>query len=105
MQIPETGLSEKNFICGGISKCVSVLLAYPLTTVRTRIQQDQFFDNRTEAKYRSVMDIGRRLVREEGVRGFYKGLGANMAKGIPQRGVYFYFYEWIKQAFVDPSTD
>ena len=62
MQIPETQFSEKNFICGSVSKCVAVLLTYPFTTVRTRIQQNQFFGNRKEAKYSSVMDITKRLV-------------------------------------------
>lgn len=31
------------------------------------------------------------------MRGFYKGLGANILKGIPQKGIYFYFYELIKE--------
>jgi hypothetical protein len=33
---------EKNFICGGIAKVGNVLFAYPFTTVRTRIQQNQY---------------------------------------------------------------
>ena len=104
MRIPETQFSEKNFICGSISKCVAVLLTYPFTTVRTRIQQNQFFGNRKEAKYSSVMNITKRLVSEEGIGGFYKGLMANMMKGIPQRGIYFYFYEWLKHIWVDRSS-
>ena len=37
-----------------------------------------------------------RTVREEGITGFYKGVGINLARGIPQRGIYFYFYEIFK---------
>lgn len=33
-----------------------------------------------------------RMLREEGVRGFYKGLWANLIRGIPQKGIYFYAY-------------
>lgn len=47
LAIPQTRFSEKNFFCGGISKLISVLITYPITTVRTRIQQNQFFNERT----------------------------------------------------------
>jgi len=38
-----------------------------------------------------------RLYRDEGFTGFYKGIVPNLLKGIPQRGIYFYFYELFKQ--------
>lgn len=38
------------------------------------------------------------MVKEEGVLGFYKGMVANLMKGIPQRALYFYFYELFKRA-------
>ena len=47
-KIPETPLAEKNFICGGLSKVLSGLFLYPLTTVRTRIQQNQFIHSNHE---------------------------------------------------------
>jgi hypothetical protein len=42
LNIPESQLEEKHFICGSISKLTSVLLSYPITTLRTRLQQNQF---------------------------------------------------------------
>lgn len=98
--IPETPLSEKAFVCGSISKMISVLVTYPLTTIRTRIQQDQFFNNRVEAKYSSVLDIVMKMAKNEGIYGFYKGLIPNLMKGIPQRGIYFYSYELLKGLLV-----
>lgn len=74
----------------------AVLITYPLTTVRTRIQQNQYFNNRSEAKYHSLTEITVRLVKDEGVKGFYKGIVPNLLKGIPQRGIYFYCYELLK---------
>jgi hypothetical protein len=35
------------------------------------------------------------------MKGFYKGLWANIIKGIPQKGIYFYFYELIKEKVFD----
>jgi hypothetical protein len=40
--IPQTSYSEKHFLCGSLSKMVSVFMSYPITTIRTRIQQNQF---------------------------------------------------------------
>ena len=95
--IPETPLAEKSFICGGLSKILSGLLLYPLTTVRTRIQQNQFILNSHDEKYKGIIQIINRTLKQEGIRGFYKGLAPNILKGIPQRGIYFYCYELIKQ--------
>jgi len=32
------------------------------------------------------------------MKGFYKGMWANLIKGVPQRALYFYFYELFKRA-------
>lgn len=104
MGIPQSKFEEKNFICGSISKLTSVIVTYPITTVRTRIQQNQYIKDRMEAKYRSSSQIVLQLTREEGLRGFYKGLAANMMKGIPQRGIYFYFYELFKGSLIKQTS-
>ena len=44
-----------------------------------------------------------RTVREEGIRGFYKGISANLMRGISQKGIYFYFYEMFKEVLF-PKT-
>jgi hypothetical protein len=64
LDLPQTVMEEKSFICGGGSKIWSILLSYPITTVRTRIQQNQFFNNRNNAKYYSVIDVSSRMIRE-----------------------------------------
>lgn len=92
LQIPESRYSEKNFICGSLSKFFAVLLTYPLTTIRTRLQQNQFYNNRSSAKYTNAKVVAITLMKGEGFTGFYKGLLPNLMKGIPQRGIYFYFY-------------
>lgn len=63
-----------------------------MTTIRTRIQQNQYFNNRNDAKYHNTLEIMGRILREEGAKGFYKGLSANLIRGIPQKGIYFYVY-------------
>lgn len=94
--LPESPLGEKPFVCGALSKIFSVFLSYPITTLRTRIQQSQFATCTSSQKYKSLRDLAGKTWREEGVRGLYKGMSANLLKGISQKGIYFYFYEIFK---------
>ncbi len=96
LEIPESGLEEKHFFCGSISKVFSVLLSYPITTLRTRIQQNQFVGDRSSQKYSGIADLALRTVKDEGITGFYKGISANLMRGVSQKGIYFYFYEIFK---------
>lgn len=61
--LPQSALEEKTFICGSISKVWAVMVTYPITTVRTRIQQNQFFNNRNDAKYHNILEIMGRMFR------------------------------------------
>ncbi len=96
LNIPTSPLDEKHFVCGSLSKIFSVLLSYPITTMRTRIQQNQFVGEEGRAKYSGVGELFLRTAKEEGLRGFYKGITANLMRGVCQKGIYFYFYEIFK---------
>ena len=72
LQIPQTKMAEKNFICGSISKLISVLITYPITTIRTRIQQNQFINEHSNEKYRGLKDITLKLMYDEGIKGFIR---------------------------------
>ena len=70
---------------------------YPLTTVRTRYQQNQFLAEEVNPKYSNTLNIVSRMIKEEGIAGFYKGFYVNLVKGFLQRGIYFYCYELAKK--------
>ena len=86
-----SAFGEKNFIAGGASKILTTFITYPFTTIRTRIQQNQYY-HRKEAKYKNIRDVTLKIMKQEGVTGFYKGISPNLMRGIPQRSIYFYFY-------------
>jgi hypothetical protein len=65
--------------------------------VRTRVQQNQYVEPGHGPKYNSAFQVIRKIWKEEGIKGYYKGIWANMMKGLPQRGLYFYFYELFKK--------
>ena len=104
LNIPVSCLDEKHFLCGSLSKVFSVMMSYPITTMRTRIQQNQYVGENHEAKYNGVGDLFLRTMKEEGVKGFYKGISANLMRGVGQKGLYFYFYEIFKTLFFPKNT-
>jgi hypothetical protein len=64
LKVPESVLGEKHFICGSLSKIFSILLSYPITTLRTRVQQNQYVHCSTDQKYKNLRDVAGRTWRE-----------------------------------------
>ena len=75
---------------GGLSKALAVLATYPLQVARARLQLK--VDPGKEA-YRSATDVARRVWREEGVRGFYRGVLVNICRVAPMGAITFLIYE------------
>ena len=86
-----------------ISKMMVSSIFYPITTVRTRIQQNQFysFDQNCELnneKYKNIRDVTIKIIKNEGFTGYYKGFLVNAIKSLPSKGAFFFFYEIFKDA-------
>jgi hypothetical protein len=55
-------------------------------------------------KYNNALEVTSRAIREEGIGGLYKGVTANMMRGVSQKGIYFYFYEIFKEMMFAKQT-
>ena len=95
----------KPSINGVFSKMCTSILLYPLTTIRTRIQQNQFINGdplaaskfiKENSKYKNVFDIAEKIYKFEGIRGFYKGIVPSLIRSTPSNAVFFFFYELFK---------
>ncbi|KAL4919548.1 mitochondrial carrier domain-containing protein [Aspergillus aurantiobrunneus] len=80
---------------GALSGGVSASVVYPLNVLRTRMQAQGTVLHPTT--YNGVMDVARKTVQSEGVRGFYKGLTPNLLKVAPAVSISYVVYENSKR--------
>lgn len=85
----------KPSINGFTSKILTSLILYPLSVVRTRIQQNQFYLD-PDSKYKNIRDVIVKLYNLEGVKGFYKGIVPSLLRSAPSNALFFSFYELFK---------
>eukprot|EP01129_Flabellula_baltica_P001822 TRINITY_DN1172_c0_g1_i1.p1 TRINITY_DN1172_c0_g1~~TRINITY_DN1172_c0_g1_i1.p1 ORF type:complete len:300 (-),score=57.16 TRINITY_DN1172_c0_g1_i1:785-1684(-) len=56
-----------------------------------------------EKKYKGILNSLKMIFREEGLRGFYKGNGANVVRVIPVYALKFAFNDWFKDIVCRPG--
>lgn len=98
----EKGVSTLgNLVCGGLASCLAVSVTYP-TDVMRRKRQAQVIMNETRGL--SYLELLKTTYRNEGARGFYKGLGATYYKVIPSSALAFAINEALKKSIQKFST-
>ncbi|PIN04735.1 putative mitochondrial carrier protein [Handroanthus impetiginosus] len=76
--------------CGTVSGALGATCVYPLQVVRTRMQ--------AQRTYNSMSDVFLRTYKNEGFRGFYKGLFPNLLKVVPAASITYLVYEAMKKS-------
>lgn len=84
-------------IIGMVSRLNASLILHPLTTIRTRYQQRQFLEGVEGQKYLNVRDVVEKTWKNEGFRGFYKGVVPMTLRSMPSQGLFFLAYENSKR--------
>ncbi|KAE9601351.1 putative mitochondrial carrier protein [Lupinus albus] len=80
--------------CGTISGAVGATCVYPLQVIRTRLQAQPC--NSSNA-YKGMSDVFWKTLKDEGFRGFYKGLIPNLLKVVPAASITYMVYENMKK--------
>lgn len=91
-------------LISGLSKTFAGCITYPYQVLRTRLQLQAY--NADAAKrnaaarnvYRGVWDATKQIWTQEGLSGFYKGLGPSLVRVLPSTWVVFLVYENTKAA-------
>ena len=96
LRLPTNGQQSNQTytLISGASKLFALVVTYPYQVVRSRIQ-----NNATAHLYPSIPACVARTWREEGARGFYRGLGTNLVRVLPGTCVTFVVYENLAWLF------
>lgn len=83
---------------GALSSSFGASAVYPLNLLRTRLQsQGTAIHTPTYTGWRDCMA---KTVKNEGVRGLYKGLTPNLLKVVPSMSITYVVYEYSKKMLV-----
>ena len=97
-----------DFLAGGLSGVVSKCAVFPLDTIRKRLQ----VQGPTRGRYihkdipssQGIIHCATEIIKKEGVRGLYKGLGVALLKSGPSAAVTLWvfdgsirFWEWMNE--------
>jgi len=78
--------------CG--SATIAVACCYPLDVIKTRITAQQ--DSRY---YSSVRHAARKILQDEGIRGWYRGIGPTILSVVPGMGLSFFLFDEFSALF------
>ena len=82
---------DSKLVGGGLAGLFSVSITYPTDLVRRRLQL-QGFDS-SVPKYNGILDAIGKIYKYEGMKGFYRGLGATYIKTGPAVAIQFWTIE------------
>jgi len=95
LYLPLSDAGVVNCVSGATSGAIAAVVVCPLDVLKTRLQVSTLSDS----TYMSTMESLRKIARSEGVRGLYRGLGPTVAALLPNWGVYFTTYGYLKYVF------
>ena len=87
-----------SFISGALAGASATTVTYPLDLLRTR-----FAAQGSDKIYSNLRSSIRDIARDEGVKGFFRGLGAGVAQVVPYMGLFFCAYETLRPPLADLS--
>ena len=96
-----------NTIAGGLAGATSAVVSCPLDVIKTKLQAQGGFEDRREvgqvnihrSAYRGVRGTALTVWREDGLKGFYRGLTPLLLGYVPTWAVYLTIYNQTRQYF------
>lgn len=85
--------SSKAFLIGAFGKLVATTLTYPYITLKSRMHVKKKEVSAEQAKELSMIQEIRKIIKEEGLEGLYRGLAVKLFQSIMTAAFLFYFKE------------
>ncbi|KAJ5653381.1 mitochondrial nicotinamide adenine dinucleotide transporter 1 [Penicillium lividum] len=95
--------------CGGAAGVASGIVTCPLDVIKTKLQAQGGFARRsgptmgTKTLYKGMFGTGRVILREDGIRGLYQGLGPMLMGYLPTWAVYLAVYDRTREYFYEQT--
>ncbi|KAJ2914783.1 hypothetical protein MD484_g5649, partial [Candolleomyces efflorescens] len=90
----------EGFVCGGIAACIAVTVSNPAEVAKTRLQlQGELAKGGGVRVYNNSLDVFKKTLKNEGIRGLQRGLAPAYAYQILLNGSRLGFYEPFRQSF------
>uniref|UniRef100_A0A1B6GQQ0 Mitochondrial carnitine/acylcarnitine carrier protein n=1 Tax=Cuerna arida TaxID=1464854 RepID=A0A1B6GQQ0_9HEMI len=95
----------KYFISGGFGGVCTVIVGHPFDTIKVRLQTMPQPTNGLPPLYKGTWDCAVKTVKNEGFKGFYKGMGAPIAGVAPIFAISFFGFGVGKKLQQSKSED
>uniref|UniRef100_A0A6Q2X5M0 EF-hand domain-containing protein n=1 Tax=Esox lucius TaxID=8010 RepID=A0A6Q2X5M0_ESOLU len=84
----------QRFMAGSLAGATAQTSIYPMEVMKTRLTLGK------TGQYNGMLDCGKKILRTEGMKAFYKGYTPNMIGIIPYAGIDLAVYESLKNAWL-----
>ncbi|KAF9435147.1 carnitine transporter [Entomortierella beljakovae] len=96
--VPQTS-AIKSFLSGGFGGMATVFVGHPFDLAKVRIQTSP------NGTYTGTLDVFKKTVRADGIRGLYRGMATPLLSGTPIFAVSFWGYEIGKRIVLAASPN
>ena len=88
-------------LASGLAKFSACVIAYPHELIRTRLREQKNLIRgdplERPVPYKGLLHCSSTVLRHEGFRGFYAGLGPHLLRVVPNTAVMFIVFEYLSQ--------
>lgn len=95
--------SVYNFVQGGFAGAFGATIVYPIDLVKTRMQ-NQRSTVVGQLLYKNSLDCVKKVFRNEGFVGFYRGLGPQLIGVAPEKAIKLTVNDFVRSRAMDPET-
>ncbi|KAF9486576.1 mitochondrial inner membrane protein [Pholiota conissans] len=96
-------MSTYSFVQGGFAGAVGATIVYPIDMVKTRMQ-NQRSTVVGQLLYKNSIDCAKKIFRNEGFIGFYRGLGPQLIGVAPEKAIKLTVNDLVRGRAMDPET-
>lgn len=91
-------------LAGALGGCFSTAVVYPLDVAKTRIQALPSEGKEKRKDELSMLSVILRIYGKEGIAGLFRGFGATMLNTFSMQYAYFFFYSFVRGAYIKRLT-